>query len=80
MNDYRKKIVDQVLNDPMYKAASAGLPEDQKLRIVKVLEQFVESFSMNLFRSFATAATAQSSQNQKIFDNMSGSVITKENG
>lgn len=77
MDDYRKKIIDGVLNDPMYKAASEGLPDDQKEKIVKVLEQFVETFSMGLLRSFSVAASAQ---NSNIIDNLSGSVITRENG
>lgn len=78
MEDYRKKILEGVLNHPTFKRASADLPADQKDRITKILEEFVDTFSMNLIRSFSVARSYQGGQ--KIPDNLSGSVITRENG
>lgn len=78
MEDYRKKIIDGVLNDPMYKAVSKDLPEDQKKKITEILAKYVDVFSMNLIRSFSAAARQQSQS--KSLEIPSGSVITKENG
>lgn len=78
MEDYRKKILEGVLNHPTFKRASADLPKDQKDRITEILEEFVDTFSMNLIRSFSVARSHQGGQ--KIPDNLSGSVITRENG
>lgn len=77
MDDYRKKIIETVLQDPYYKEASKDLPADQREKITKILTDFVDNFSMGLLRSFGAYANVQ---NQKAFDNLSGSVITKENG
>jgi hypothetical protein len=76
MDDYRKRIIDGVLNHPMYKAVSKDLPDDQKKRIEEILGGYVDQFSMNLIRTFSAAARSQSKQ----FEIPSGSVITKENG
>lgn len=76
MEDHRKKIIDGVLNHPMYKAVSKDLPDDQKKRIERILGQYVDQFSMNFIRTFTAAARAQS----KELEIPSGSVITKENG
>lgn len=76
MDDYRKKIIDGVLNHPMYKAVSKDLPADQKKKIEEILGGYVDQFSMNLIRTFSTAARGQAKQ----LEIPSGSVITKENG
>jgi hypothetical protein len=76
MDDYRKKIIDGVLNHPMYKAVSKDLPDDQRKKIEEILGGYVDQFSMNLIRTFSSAARAQSKQ----LEIPSGSVITKENG
>lgn len=76
MDDYRKRIIDGVLNHPMYKAVSKDLPADQKKRIEEILGGYVDQFSMNFIRTFSAAARQQS----KPLEIPSGSVITKENG
>lgn len=79
MEDHRKKIIDGVLNHPMYKAVSKDLPDDQKKRIEKILGEYVDQFSMNLIRTFSVAARATTAQSKPL-EIPSGSVITKENG
>ncbi len=78
MDDYRKKIIEGVLNHPMYRAVAKDLPPDQKKRIEEILGGYVDQFSMNLIRTFSTAARAQTQS--KPLEIPSGSVITKENG
>lgn len=73
--DHRKKIIEGVLNHPMYKSVSKDLPPEQRKRIEEILGSYVDRFSMNLIRTFAAAST-QSKQ----LEIPSGSVITKENG
>lgn len=81
MSDYKKKIVDGVLNDPMYKLVADSLPSDQKDKIKDILETFVEQFSMNLFKSFSVAAKHNNdNNNQASKNNVSGSIIIKDNG
>ncbi len=78
MQDYRKKIIEGVLNHPAYKAASKDLPADQRKKIEDILGRYVDDFSMNLIRTFSAAASAR--QQSKPLEIPSGSVITKENG
>lgn len=78
MDDYKKKIIEGVLSNPMYREAAADLPQDQKDNIEKVLSEFVDSFSMNLIKTLSVAATKTDAQ--KSLDIPSGSVIISEHG
>ncbi len=78
MEDYRKKIIDSVLNNSAYQDAAKELSDDQKKKIEEILEGYVNHFSLNLIRAFSAAANPSAST--KSLEIPSGSVITKENG
>jgi hypothetical protein len=74
--NHKKKVIDAVLSDPLYKTVAKNLPPEQQEKITRVLEGFVDNFTVNLLRAFTAAAAAG---NQKPSGIPSGSVL-RENG
>ncbi len=72
----------EVLANELYKTSSESLPENERKRIEEYLEKFIENFSMGLIGTFGTIAAMDpaKAELQKAMQNMSGTLITKENG